>query len=214
MLRWLWRGILLGLLLVALWLFTPAQIALPYESQRPALPNGCEAVSLAMVGKYYGVDTNGSRVAREDLAKGPIGSTDPHEAYIGDPFGMGYYSYPEVVAAAANKMFADAGQSVRASAPPFMTIFQIAYQLHQGRPVISWITVDGEWPRRQDNVQWTLPNGERYRPYENLHVVAIDGIVGAQLHLSDPQHGERWIGLGDFIKMHLGMGMKAVVFQP
>lgn len=211
--KWLRRGIILGMLLVVVWLFTPAYLHVPYENQFPTLPNGCESVSVAMVGRFYGIDMTGPQVVDRYLDKGAIGQTDPHEAYIGDPYGDGYYAYPEVIADTANRMFDEAQLPVQAHAPVFLDIFHVAYELHQGQPVISWITVDDKWPKRQEGTVWNLPSGRSYEPYENLHVVVVDGIAGWNIHLNDPIRGDRWVSLPTFLKMQIGMGLKGVTFD-
>lgn len=208
--KWIFRFLLVLLLLATGLALRPASVEVPYESQLPGMPNGCEAVSLSMVSAYYMAPVGGPTIIDNYLDKGPIGTTDPHDAYVGDPYGNGYYAYPPVIARAAERHFADRQMSLKVKAPRFTDPWRLAFHLQRGEPVLVWITVDDKIPRKQSGTVWQLGE-DSYKPYENLHVAVLDGISWGTVHLSDPKNGQRDMPLWLFLRNYLLMGMRAVI---
>lgn len=209
-LKWIVRLLALLIILGTIFVLRPVQLEVPYESQLPTLPNGCEAVSLAMVSSYYMAPIDGASLVNNYLAKGPIGTTDPHEAYVGDPYGDGYYAYQAVIARTAQAYFDDCHLPLKAKAPVVTDPWRLAFHLQRGEPSLVWITVDDKNPRRDPNATWQLGD-KSYSPYTNLHVAVLDGINWRSVHLSDPQNGAREMPLWLFLKNYILMGMRAVI---
>lgn len=207
LIKWLVAAMIIG---VTVWSFTPVQLSVPQQYQLPNLPNGCEAVSLAMVSSFYGQDVNGERIVNDFLPKGPIGKTSPRKAYVGDPYGSGYYCYPRPLAEAGNAYFKESGSALQAKAPLFMDWYRISWSLHTGHPVICWVTIDGKLPEKQDTVTWDI-NGRQVHPYKNLHVVVVTGVSAGTVHVNDPTDGEKKIPWHEFMMMYISMGLKSVV---
>lgn len=205
--KWLILAIFLG---VTIWSFTPVELSVPLKQQLPNLPNGCEAVSLAMVSAYHGYEVSGEKIVDDYLNKGPIGKTSPRKAYVGNPYDNGYYCFPGPLAEAGNGYFKDIGASLEAKAPVFLDWYRLSWFLHTDRPVICWVTIDGNLPERQETVTWQI-NGRKTHPYKNLHVVVVTGISALSVQINDPLHGKQSLPWHEFMKMYLGMGMKSVV---
>lgn len=76
------------------------QLCVQTVLQQPALPNGCEAASLAALLRYRGVkaeplDLAYGYIPRGDIVQTAEGRTapDPELAYAGDPAGLGFYCF-------------------------------------------------------------------------------------------------------------------------
>ena len=193
----------------------PTHIDMPLLLQKPEFTNGCEAASVAMVAQSKGMNSVYiNEVVDTYLPKGPIGTTDPHEAYIGDPRGEGngYYAYPEVVAQTANALFQARGLQTHAKAYEHLDPLRLFLTIQRGKPVIVWITSDDKLPRKQEGVTWSLASGS-YTPYENLHVAVLNGIDMGKVKVQDPLYGTRKINAVTFLKMYLSLQAKAVTIN-
>ena len=90
--------------------------------QEPALPNGCEAASLASVLDYYGLqadmlDLAYGYIPRQDFYQAADGSRigpNPETAYPGDPASLGFYCFAGALCEGANTYLQKAGSSLRA----------------------------------------------------------------------------------------------------
>ena len=213
----LWRAFKIALLLLLI--ACVSALALPLElnvqgrSQYPNLPNGCEAVSAAETLSYLGLAVTAESFASQYLTKAAIGSnTSPKEAYIGDPFGEGYYCYQQVLTDDINTYLESQQSTLRAKNHPLMTVSEIALRLHfTKKPLIVWTTVNDKMAERDDVYVWQL-DGKEYHPYTNLHVVVIDGVKGFRLHLVDSVNGERWISVFKFLPTYYSMGLRSIYF--
>lgn len=202
--------LMVGLLLSMI----PVQLRVPYESQLPEFPNGCEVVSLSMVMNYYGIAADPGTLNDVYLKKEPVGVGDPRTAYIGDPRGEGYYSFQEPLADAADAFLQANNAPYQAVTHPFMSYLEIAWHVHKGRPVITWYTIDDAFPERVEGLSWDVGIGPDVQPYQNLHVFVIDGISGPYLHVQDPIHGTREIPLWEFLPIYYSMGLRAMTVAP
>lgn len=205
------RGLCWGAVIGAvIWSFSPVHIDVPDIRQLPDLPNGCEATSLAMVLHHSGYDVSPQQLANDFLPKGPIGHTSPARAYVGDPAGQGFYCYPGPLVKAANRYFENVGSTERAKTPMVMEWFRMSYELHRGRPVIAWVTLDDKWPEKINEMRWDV-DGRTIYPYKNLHVVVVNGVDWGRVQVMDPLQGSRELLWPQFMLMYVGMGMKSVL---
>lgn len=207
------RIILLFLLIIFIWLISPIKIDVPYISQYPSLPNGCEVISLEMVLRYYGYNVTGQSLSQLYLPKGSVGVTDPREKYAGDPESEdGYYCYQKPLVVAANHFLRDQKSSYHAYAPKFLGWFRLSWHIHRDEPVICWVTIDGNMPRKKNDVIWHV-SGKEMKPYSNLHVVVVNGIKWWNIQLQDPIGGQKEVPITEFLKMYFGMGMRSIVIS-
>lgn len=213
----LWRAfkfllVLLVIVCVAA-LAVPVQLGVTGRSQYPTLPNGCEAVAASAVLDYLGAPVTAETFAQQYLPKAAVGSgVSPDAAYIGDPFGDGYYCYPQALASGINSFLESQPTKLEAKTHPLTTVSEIALRLHLAKkPVIVWTTVDDKLAARDEASVWQI-DGREYHPYKNLHAVVIDGVSGFRVHLVDSVNGERWMSLVKFIPLYYSMGLRAVTF--
>ena len=213
----LWRAfkfllVLLVIVCVAA-LALPVQLGVTGRSQYPTLPNGCEAVAASAALDYLGAPVTAETFAQQYLPKAAVGSgVGPTAAYIGDPFGDGYYCYPLALVSGINSFLESQPTTLEAKTHPLTTASEIALRLHLTRkPVIVWTTVDDKLAARDEASVWQI-DGREYHPYKNLHAVVIDGVSGFRVHLVDSVNGERWMSLVKFIPLYYSMGLRAVTF--
>lgn len=212
-----WRA--LRIAVVLLLIACLAALALPLEldvqgrSQYPSLPNGCEAVAASVALDYLGAPVTAETFAAQYLPKAAVGSgLSPQEVYLGDPFGDGYYCYPQALSVGINSFLESQPTTLQAHTHAFTTVSEIALRLHlQKKPVIVWLTTDDKLATRNEAVVWQV-EGRTYHPYTNLHAVVVDGVRGFRFHVVDSINGERWLPLTTFLPVYYSMGLRAVTF--
>lgn len=208
-LKW---GLAAALIAAVVFAMTPSQLDTAWRSQYPDLPNGCESVSAAICMNYLGQYITAETFASQYLPKATIGSALPKDAYIGDPFGSGYYCYQMPLVRGINTAASDGAAGYSARSHALTTVTEVALRVHGGRPVICWITADDHLPDRDPQVEWKV-GGRSYTPYKNLHVVTVDGTGFMKLHIQDSINGSRWIPIWKFLPEYYAMGMRAVYFS-
>ena len=158
--------------------------------QNPALPNGCEAASLATLLHYAGVEADAVELAMEWIPRQEFSYSgpdrfgpDPDEVYAGDPTSAsgGWYCFAE-----------------------------LEKRLAKGQPVAVWFTQDYQDPRMNENFTWTLPSGEQYTPYANLHCLVLAGVEGGDCLLADPLSGSTRVDKDTFERIYTAMGSRAL----
>ena len=217
LIRTLWR--LFKIAVVLLLVASLAAMALPVSlevtgrSQYPSLPNGCEAVAAPSALTAMAAPVTAETFAVQYLPKAAVGSgVSPEDAYIGDPFGSGYYCYPKALCNGINAFLETQNTSLRAGTHKLVPFSEIALRLHLSKkPVIAWATVDDKLADRDEASVWQV-DGNEYHPYNNLHVVVIDGFEGFKVHLVDSVNGDRWLSLFKFLPIYYSMGLRAVYF--
>lgn len=190
--------------------------------QKPALPNGCEAASLATLLEYSGYPVDLAALAEDYLPRqsftynglnryGP----DPETAYAGNPASSsdGWYCFEGPIIEAANAYLRDQGSYLRAESETGADMARLEQLLRQGTPVAVWFTQDYEQPRFNNSFTWTLPNGRTYTPYANLHCVVLTGMDETQCYLADPMQGDTLIDRSQFESIYTAMGSRAVVLR-
>lgn len=215
LIRWLVRllkiALVVGVFAVVLALIIPVNLNLTEQYQYPTLPNGCEAVSASVALNGLGVPITAESFASQYLPKTAIGASSPNEAYQGDPFGDGYYCYPEPLVVGINNFLSTQNTSLEAKNHKLVSVSEIVLRLHAKKPVIVWSTVNDQWAKRESAIVWQNGNRE-YHPYTNLHVMVVDGVEGGKVHLVDSVNGSRWMSLFKFIPLYYSMGLRAVYF--
>ena len=190
--------------------------------QKPALPNGCEAASLATLLEYSGYPVDLAALAEDYLPRqsftynglnryGP----DPETAYAGNPASSsdGWYCFEGPIIEAANAYLREQGSDLRAESETGADMARLEQLLRQGTPVAVWFTQDYEQPRFNNSFTWTLPNGRTYTPYANLHCVVLTGMDETCCYLSDPMQGDTLIDRSQFESIYTAMGSRAVVLR-
>lgn len=180
--------------------------------QEPELPTGCEITSLTQTINYLGYD-----IDKVELADGymPIDFSGVHsmrEAYIGDPkANNGFGCLAPVIVQTADDFFASVNSPCYAVDLTESSLYDLFWQIDQGRPVITWATVDlkfGEWL-----YQFNLPSGEEFWFNYYQHCVTIYGydMDSRIVYVADPLRGNVTYDIDDFEQVYDYMNKNAVV---
>ena len=167
-------------------------IDVPYISQYPELPTGCEITALAEVLHYLGYN-----IDKEELARNYLDMKDTAtkgcfvEYFWGSPWkSSGSGCFAPAIANAANAFFKanDSKHSayIMSYQPPEMLYAQLA----NGHPVIVWTCFDYNVTEIKYN-EVVLDDGTVFTWPRNEHCVALAGydIVKRTVTLADPTYG-------------------------
>lgn len=225
-----WACVMAALFCVAataayiLWKSDAILCGLPVEPvlQEPALPNGCEAASLASVLGYYGVqadmlDLAYAYIPRQDFYEDEQGNRigpDPEYIYPGDPAtSIGFYCFAGAVCEGANKYLEASGSSLRAYDVTGITQAGLERYLADGTPVIVWVTTDWQAPRAGTYTWYVDDTGELYTPYVNLHCLVLTAMGQTKCKTSDPLRGEQTVDKQTFLDIFALAGSHAVIIH-
>ncbi|MCJ7839331.1 C39 family peptidase [Lederbergia sp. NSJ-179] len=187
---------------------------IPYIKQRPSLPSGCEATSLAMALNYYGIAITKETIAQEhiyddaELIKNEDGSIhtwgNPVNGYVGDPFSVGYTIF-------TNQLKQQADQYVPSIDSTGANLDTLEYFIAEGRPVLVWITNEYEIPNERF---WLTKEGAEVYAPNPLHNVVLTGYDQEYVYVNDPEdYGEKnyKIAKEKFEYLYTLMGKKSLV---
>ncbi len=161
----------------------------PYISQYPELPTGCEVVSLTMLINRLGYSVDKEYMADECLVYGDSYVT----SYSGDPYtenGSGIYP-PGIVRTVqefAKKRSADV-DAVDLTGTSLEDLYKL---IENGYPVMIWTTLRMEYPNYDDDFYFEEYNGIKYPWYINEHCVVMTGYdkENGTVILNDPLYGQ------------------------
>ena len=184
-------------------------------NQFPALPTGCEVVSLTSVLNFYGIDVSMTTMADEYMPRSTDSywNIDPDEYFIGTPYTWdGFGCYPGTIVKTAKNYFEknnlDNYEVVNISGCSTEDIFNY---IANGVPVITWGTSNFATP--QWDAYWDV-NGKKVNwcNYEHcLVTVGFDKTAGT-VTLADDSGGYLWdVSLNQFKTVFDGMDNMAVV---
>ena len=155
--------------------------------QRPALPEGCEITSLAILLNHLGFDVTHTYLADNYLEQGKVGEVSFYEMNVGNPReeGKSWGCYSPVIVKTANKYLADMVSYYRAYNYTGYDINEVYYQLSMGHPAIVWITMDFAEPYLKS--PWTVEGEKLWWKYP-LHCVVLSGydMENQTVTLTDP----------------------------
>jgi len=159
--------------------------------QKPDLPAGPEITCLTIVLNYLGDYPDKVSLAEKYLTIAEPGTASPYEAYLGDPkvADGSYGCYAPVIVEAANRYFADKGNSKKKALDVSgSTMEDMLNFVKNGTPVIVWGTtnlvpskVTAEWEINGELIQW--------QGYE--HCTVLIGYNGSRetVIVADPLRG-------------------------
>ncbi|MBO0993562.1 C39 family peptidase [Bacillus sp. SD088] len=190
------------------------QLDIPYTKQRPSLPSGCEATSLAMALNYFGISVTKEEIAHEhiydntELIREEDNSIqmwgNPLQGYVGDPFSVGYTIFPNILKQQADQYV----QSVDSTGANLETL---EYFVVQGKPVLVWVTIGYETPNERF---WQTKEGKEVYAPTPLHNVVLTGYDEEYVYVNDPEdYGEKdfKIAKEKFEYLYNLMGRKSLV---
>ncbi len=170
-----------------------SSLVVPVIAQRPELPTGCEATTLAMLLNWAGI--NLSKTAVADLIptstlpffmpNGSFVGPNPEVAFVGDPretTGYGVYERPVLMVARA--LFP--GRTLNLTGESFDTV--LSYVKH-GHPVMVWTTI-GLLPPNVMAV-WQDPSGNRVNWIAGEHSMLVVGVTEDSVIANDPWSGRQ-----------------------
>ena len=190
--------------------------------QYPELPNGCEATSLAAVLRFLGYDVTALELVYGYIPSEPIiyseagmlaYGPDPAEAYAGWPEEgyTGFYCFAGPIVQAANQYLAEQNSGWRAADITGASVLDLMRRLDEGTPMIVWATLNMD-TRLFSSFHWTLPSGEEYYPFSNLHCMVLTGYEGDTFTLMDPIEGTVTVDREQFMSRYWTIGERAVAF--
>ena len=198
----------------------------PYISQLPDYPNGCESVSAVMALNYFGIDMDVNRFVSSYLemddapSVGDIGP-DPSLVFCGDPrLSSGWGCYSPVIASALGRIVDDRDYEIIST--DGRSLGELSHTcIDNGIPVMIWATV-GMTDSSDDScfARWTTPSGKEISYNRKLHCLLLVGYDEDCYFFNDPLR--RGSGGADYIgypkdavrRAYDILGRQSVVISP
>ncbi len=185
-------------------------LKVPLIYQKPELPSGCEIVALTMVLRY-----NNFNVGKTELLKffdfGPITTTNPNKAFLGNPRRDPGYCLEQPVINAGNRYLSSVGSPKRVIYKSGLSISQIKEYINSGTPLIVWITLQANPPKFLDKTYYS--DGHPYHPYMNSHTVVISGYNDYGIEVTDSMDGNWTIRYDRFQRSYNSRGQKILIIE-
>ena len=164
-------------------------IDVPCMYQKPALPNGCEVVSLSMALSYNGYSISPTDLFENFMEKSPYRNGDPWTTYVGNPYvkGEGYGCFAPCVVETGNKYLSSVGASKRAYDVSGKGLPYYESLIDQGIPVMLWGTTKMSGRNR---VCWEAEiNGKSVSWLSASHCLLLIGYTDYNYIFCDPLEG-------------------------
>lgn len=181
-------------------------IDVPYISQLPEYPTGCESVSTVMALNYAGADISVDTFIDDYLdKKNDTYNFDPNVCFGGDPrSSSGIGCYAPVIKKALDKILA--GSSLYGENVTGASLSELCSEyIDNGIPVITWATTDMEeaYPGKQlATMQWIAPE----------HCLLLVGYDDRCYIFNDPQRSAEYHYIrADVEAAYQALGRQAVV---
>lgn len=193
------------------------EVSLIYQD--PELPNGCEITSLAMVLAAAGAPVDKLELyecflPRQEFSyNGPNRyGPNPEEAYAGNAASSkgGWYCFEKPIAEAAKGWLAMSNSNRTVQSLRGVTRKELNEYVEKGIPLVTWVTRNYEKPYYSD-FRWTMPSGNDYTPYANLHCVVLAGTENGKYRVADPIEGWQTVDAELFWQSFSEMGGRAVL---
>ncbi|HBQ63892.1 MAG TPA: hypothetical protein DD727_03010 [Clostridiales bacterium] len=179
------------------------RLKVPFVSQWPELPTGCEITAAAMLLQYYGLPADKYDMAWNYLdinsyfyydEFGVLFGPDPNDYFIGDPetFG-GYGCFAPVIVRSMNRYLQDRNSSLTAYNMTGCLFSDLIGWLEKGMPVLVWAS--GYMTDLFISDSWMLPSGERFTWPGNEHCLVLTGYDENGLWFNDPLMDQEAYGI-------------------
>ncbi len=193
-------------------------IDVPFISQKPKFPNGCEAVSAVMALNYFGVDITPSTFIASYLDMGTAPyirsgkwyACDPREQFPGDPrLSTGWGCYPEVIKKAVDSMGDTSIEATVLKDVPLSTL--CSEYIDNGIPVVFWGTIDMQKP--QTWMTWTIDDTDRTHTWISpFHCLLLVGYNRNGYYFNDPWRKKQTFYPREAVETaYVGIGREALV---
>ncbi len=167
----------------------PSKLALDVKNilQKPALPNGCEVVSLAIALKYNGYNIDPIKLYDDFMPQAPLKAGDPWTTYVGNAKGTGYGCYAPCVVTTGNAYLASVGSSKLVYDVSGNPLDYYETLLESGIPVIMWGTLQMNGNAKlcwEDTIDGKYVNWHSYS-----HCLVLIGYTDKSYIFCDPLRG-------------------------
>ena len=182
--------------------------------QEPELPTGCEVTSLCQTLNYLGFDVDKVTLADDFMPLDMDGSTTMDHAYIGDPkLNDGFGCFPPALVQTADSYFESIDSPCYAVDMSDIDLKKLFYQIEEGRPVITWITID--LVELAPEHKWTTLDGEEMWFSGMQHCVTVYGydLDKNIVYAADPLRGNTEYDLDRFTRMFDLLGKRVVIIS-
>ena len=177
----------------------------PYISQYPDLPLGCEATSLAQLLQFKGVNVSKTTIAKE-MKKSP--NKNPSLGFVGSPYknepGIFQAIYPEALVSTAKKYRPNSEDITGAS------VKTIEKELRNGNPSVVWMSLNLATPQMG---YWYPNTKDQIWVNKNLHVMTVTGVDDDNFYITDPAKGKYSVSKTKFESIYNKVGKKALVVR-
>lgn len=180
--------------------------------QNPELPTGCEVTALCEVLNFHGFGIDKVELADEFMPIDFDGVVTMASAYVGDPKAKnGFGCNAPVIVQTADDYFESIDSPCYAVDLTDTELSDLFYQITQGRPVVTWVTIDLK--EAYPNYKWSTPDGEEMWFDDYQHCLAIYGFDFEEnvVHAADPMVGNIKYDMSRFEMIYNIMGKQAVV---
>lgn len=160
---------------------------IPFVSQYPELPTGCEITALTTVLNYLGYNVDKLTMADYYLDKGKMGEVSPYKAFIGNP-------RDEDSCGAFAPVLVNSATKYLKSQRSYMNVYNITgaeYNelldyVDDGHPVLVWETMYMKEP--YESCTWNI-DGENIMWLSREHAMVLIGYTQSTYIMADPLRG-------------------------
>ncbi len=173
----------------------PLLLSVPYISQNPMFPTGCEAVSAVMLLQFYGYNITPGEFIDGYLPCAPLYTNpfgelcgpNPNHYYVGDPRSEnGFGCYAPVIEKAISAYL---GSSTRVQNTTGLPLDALCRQyLARGVPVLVWAGINMQPVR--PGTGWQLPGGQNFTWLAGEHCLVLIGQDDQNYIFNDPISGQ------------------------
>lgn len=191
-------------------------LSVPYISQKPDFPTGCEAISAVMVLHYYGETVSAGDFIDQYLPcgnlffseDGQLCGPDPAKTFVGNPRSSESFGcFAPVIATALNRF---AGEQ-RVENTTGLSLNDLCEQyLDAGHPVLVWASIGmkATYPSRQ----WRLEDGQIFTWTANEHCLVLIGYDDNSYYFNDPSAGVVGYDRQTVEARYAELGMQSLVY--
>lgn len=197
-------------------------MGVPFVSQAPSYPTGCEAASCTQLLKYYGysitLDDMVDTIPRKSIyvVNGKRYGPDINEYFVGNPAGgytssdPGYGAFSPCVTKALQTAINERGGKHTATKISGCSFDTLLSHISKGRPAIVWATYLMQVPSTVNS--WYITETGKYFEYpRGTHVMVLTGYSDSTVTIVDPYEGTVVFDIDTFEARWNLLGKQAIV---
>ncbi len=196
----------------------------PFVSQKPKYPTGCEAASCASLLKYYGYNITLEQmvdiIPRQNITvkNGKRWGPDINKSFVGDPRGgytsknPGYGAFSPCVTKSLQKAIDERRGSHTATRISGCSFSTLLGHISDGKPAIVWATYKMQVPKTVNS--WYINETGKYFEYpRGTHVMVLIGYSDSTVSIMDPYDGPCTFDISTFEKRWNLLGKQAIILK-